>query len=632
MEKPEKYKKLLDKVLRPARYTGGEYNEIIKNTNNVDIRFAFAFPDMYEIGMSNLGMKILYGVLNSLDYVWCERVFAPAADMASELRVTETPLYALESGDSLRLFDFLGFTLQYELCYTGVLYMLDLAGIPYRADERTADSAKPLAEQTFPLVIAGGPCTYNPEPVADFFDIICIGEGEELLPELMELYRDYKMAGRTKGEFLLAAAKIRGIYVPSFYGVKYDDEKIVSFEPVTRDIPGTIHKRIIKDLDKAYFPHKPVIPNIEAVHDRITLEIQRGCIRGCRFCQAGYVYRPNREKAVKTLCGDALLTYKNTGYDEVSLLSLSSSDYSELYPLADGLLEWTARKKVNIAMPSMRIDAFSKELYEKVSGVRQSTLTFAPEAGSQRLRDVINKNLTEENITETLSIAYASGSENVKLYFMIGLPGESDEDITAIAQLAKKAVDLYYEKRNGRNGKGIKVSISVATFVPKPFTPFQFEPQISFAEITRRQNLLRGAISSKKISYSYHDAKISRLEAVFARGDRRLSEVIIAAYEDGAVFDGWDEMFRFDIWQEAFKKCGIGMETYAEREYSADEILPWDFIDIGVKKEFFISENKRAKKTQTSTNCREGCMSCGADTLFGENFSGEGVVTCCPLG
>ena len=617
----KQYEKILRKVQKPARYTGGEYNETTKEKSKIDIRFAFAFPDMYEIGMSNLGMKILYGILNSLDYVWCERTFTPAGDMAEQLKQNNLDLYALESGDSLREFDFIGFTLQYELSYSNILYMLNLANISLLSGERSDDS---------PIIIGGGPCSYNPEPLAEIFDLFCVGEGEEVLPELMELYREHKDKGYSKLEFLSDCAKIEGIYVPSLYEVEYKpDGKINFFSPKSSETPKIIKKRIIKNFDEVYFPVDPIVPNIEVVHDRITLEVFRGCIRGCRFCQAGFIYRPTRERSVEKLNRIALETYKNTGHSEISLASLSISDYTKLYDLTDKLTCWTDKLNVNLSLPSMRIDAFSQELLDKTSGVRQSALTFAPEAGSQKMRDRINKNLSEQEIEDTIKIAFNSGRTGVKLYFMIGLPGETDEDIIEIANLAKKTVGLYYQRENKqKNSKGVTVTISVASFVPKCHTPFCFEGQNSYDELIRKQRILKDEINSNKIKYNYHDAKISKLEAVFARGDRRLSNVLIEAVKLGAKFDGWDEQFDFEIWRQAFENCKITMEEYCERKYDYNDILPWDFIDTGVSKEFLILENQKAKLGETTNNCREQCANCGANSIMTNHATGGDC--CCP--
>ena len=612
----KEHEKLLKNVQKPARYTGGEYGEIIKNKSEIDIRFAFAFPDMYEIGMSNLGIKILSGIINNLDYAWCERVFAPAKDFADELIKNNIDLYALESGDSLREFDFLGFTLQYELCYSNIIYMLNLANIPVLANDRHG--------KDYPVIIGGGPCAYNPEPLADIFDLFVIGEGEEVIKEVIELYRAHKNAPygsnfcECKCEFLFECSKIEGVYVPHLYDVKYkDDGKIKSFthnsstSPRIKDVPMSIKKRAVKNLDTAYFPVQPIVPNIDCVHDRITLEVFRGCMRGCRFCQAGFIYRPLRERSADILNNLALENYNNTGYNEISLVSLSISDYSDLYNLTGCLKNWTDDLNINLSLPSMRIDAFSRELLEQTSSVRKSGLTFAPEAGSQRMRDIINKNLTEQEIFDTIKLAFDSGRSNIKLYFMLGLPGETDEDIIAIADLAKTAVGLYYKRENKSGGRGVTITISTACFVPKPHTPFCFEAQNSYYELIRKQNLLKEQINSKKIKYNYHDARVSKLEAVFARGDRRLSKVLLEAVKLGACFDGWDEYFNYDLWLEAFANCGIKPEDYAEREYNYDDILPWDFVDSGVSREFLVRENKLAKSGATTANCHERCAGCG---------------------
>lgn len=619
----KEYKKLLKNVQKPARYTGGEYGEVIKDKSKIDVRFAFAFPDMYEIGMSNLGIKLLSGIINNLDYAWCERVFAPAKDFADELIKNKLDLYALESGDSLREFDFIGFTLQYELCYSNILYMLNLANIPALASER-------MEAEDMPIIIGGGPCAYNPEPAADFFDLFAIGEGEDSLAEITELYHEHKKRGLKKREFLLdCAKKIEGVYVPSLYDVEYNGVKIKSFTPESADIPAVIKKRVVNNFNEAYFPVQPIVPNIDCVHDRITLEVFRGCMRSCRFCQAGFIYRPMRERSAETLNNLALESYKNTGYNEISLVSLSISDYSDLFHLTDCLKSWTDDLNINLALPSMRIDAFTRELLEKTSSVRQSGLTFAPEAGSQRMRDIINKNLTEQEILDTIKIAFDSGRNTIKLYFMLGLPGETDEDIIEIANLAKKAVGLYYQRENKQNNRGVTVTISTASFVPKCHTPFCFEAQNSYEELIRKQKLLKEQINSKKIKYNYHDAKISRLEAVFARGDRKLAKVLLEAVKLGVCFDGWDEYFQYDLWLEAFANCGIKPEDYAEREYNYQDIMPWDFIDCGVSREFLARENQRAKSGITTANCREKCAGCGVSDcdMTRENKTSQSVET-----
>ncbi len=609
MEK-QKFEKLLLSVQKPGRYSGGEINSVIKDKSKVDVRFAFCFPDTYEIGMSHLGMKILYSQFNEREDIWCERVFAPWLDFEEVMSENNIPLFALESRDPIKDFDFMGFTLQYEMAYTNVLNMLDLAGLPLKSKDR-----KDLS----PLVVAGGPCVCNPEPLADFIDLFFIGEGEEVDLELIDLYKEFKKKGASKEEFLREAAKIEGIYVPSLYNDEYTDEGILKSLTPEEGIAPTVKKRIIKDMDKSYYPEKFVVPFIEIVHDRAVQEVFRGCIRGCRFCQAGFIYRPVREKSVDTVNKQAKCLCESTGYDEISLSSLSTSDYREIEPLLNKLLEWTEKSHVSLALPSLRIDNFSDELLEKIKHVRKSGLTFAPEAGTQRLRDVINKNLTEEEILTTCRTAFAGGYTSVKLYFMIGLPTETDEDIVGIAELGQRIVNEYYNMPNKPKGKGVNVSISVSTFVPKPFTPFQFEPQITLDEIRRRQELLKNSITTKKISLSYHDSATSFLEGAFARGDRRMSAVIEKAYEMGCKFDGWTECFEPEKWYEAFKECGLSPEFYANRTHEYDEVTPWEHIDVGVTKDFLIKENKVAHENKTTPNCREKCSNCGA------NCYGEGV-------
>lgn len=609
----DEYKPLLKKVEKPGRYSGGEHGSVYKDKSDVDVRFCFCFPDIYEIGMSNLGMKILTHCLNSLDFVWCERSFAPWEDYEKLLRQSNLPIYALESGDDLKEFDFLAFTLQYELSYTNAVNMLDLAGIPLYAADRGEE---------FPVIIGGGPCAYNPEPVADFFDLFSIGEGEEHLCELAGLYRKCKKEGKTKKEFLRLASHIPGTYVPSLYEVGYNpDGTIKSVKPKYPDVPEVVEKRIISDLDKAPFPTNFEIPFIETVHDRITLEIFRGCIRGCRFCQAGMIYRPCREKSSEVLDECAKESIKNTGYDEISLSSLSTSDYTEIDCLINRLVNWTEDKKISLSLPSMRIDAFYEELMNKVMSVRKSALTFAPEAGSQRLRDVINKNITEEEILKSCRMAFENGRQSIKLYFMNGLPTETDEDIAAIALLGQKIVDLFYQLR--LNGKFLNITLSVSCFVPKPFTPFQWCGQDTMEELERKQRLLKDSIKTKKITYNYHDAKVSFIEAVFARGDRRLSKAIEHAVKRGQRLDGWDEFFSYDNWMDIFKECGIDPSFYANRERDIDEIFPWDHISCGVSKKFLIKEYQKAKEGITTPDCRTKCSACGANKM-------GGVRSCCP--
>ena len=604
--------RLLKRVEKPGRYTGGEFGQIIKDKSSVKARFAFCFPDTYEIGMSNLGVRILYGSINSFDDFWCERVYAPWTDMEAEMRKYKIPLYAHESGDALSDFDFVGFTLQYELCYTNVVNMLELGGIPLLAAERGEDC---------PIVVGGGPCSYNAEPIADFFDVFSIGEGEEALPEMMRLYVDMKESGEySRAEFLHRLAKIPGFYVPSLYEVSYNcDGTVNEYKPVYDDIPKRITKRIIKDLDKVYYPEKLVMPYIDTVHDRIVLEVYRGCIRGCRFCQAGMVYRPIREKSVEVLDRYAKLLYEATGYDEISLSSLSISDYSHIDELCDTLLKWTDDAKVNISLPSMRIDSFTKELMDKISTVRAGGLTFAPEAGTQRLRDAINKNVCEEDLLRACRVAFEAGKSTVKLYFMMGLPTETLEDVEGIGTLARHVLDTYYEVTRGVKGRrSPTVTLSCSCFIPKPFTAFQWEPQNSLEELHEKQRYLRSKINDPKIKFNYHDAEVCRLEAVFARGNRRLSKAILAAHEKGMKFDSWEEFFDYDGWMKVFEECGIDPDFYATREFGEDEVLPWDIIDCGVTKEFLLRERHNAHISNTNRNCAEQCTGCGANCLGGE--------------
>lgn len=606
---------LLRSVQKPGRYSGGEYGQIIKDKEKIKARFAFCFPDSYEIGMSNLGMRILYGVLNQSDDVWCERVFAPWQDMTAKLREKNILLTAHESGDNVRDFDFLGFTLQYEMCYTNILNVLELSGIPLLASERGEE---------FPIVIGGGPCAVNPEPIADFFDLFNIGEGEEMLPEIVALYVKMKEAGASKREFLLEAARtISGVYVPSLYDVEYNEDGTVkSYKPNAEGVPASVKKRIVENLDTMYFPEAVVMPYLETVQDRIMLEVFRGCIRGCRFCQAGMIYRPVREKSPETLLRQAKCIYEATGYEEISLTSLSISDYTKLPELTDGLIEWTNEKKVNLSLPSLRIDSFTKELMEKVASVRASSITFAPEAGTQRMRDVINKNVTEEDLMRSASIAFGSGKEQVKLYFMNGLPTETDEDIEGIAKLAKATIEQFYATP-GHSRRAPTVTVSVSCFVPKPFTPFQWEAQDTVDELVRKQQYLRTCITDRKIKYHHHDARVSHIEAVLALGDRRLAKALLLAHERGFGFDAWDEYFSAEAWMQVFADSGIDTAFYANRRRADDEVLPWDIIDVGVTKEFLLREKKKAYEEKTTPSCREQCSGCGANCLGGKD-------TCCP--
>ena len=606
----KRLEQLLLTVQKPGRYSGGEVNQVVKDKSADTVRFAFCFPDTYEIGMSHLGMKILYSLFNERDDIWCERVFAPWTDFEKVMRENDIPLYALESRDSIRDFDFVGFTLQYELSYTNILLMLDLGGIPLKAADR---------DDSWPIIVAGGPCTCNPEPLADFFDIFFLGEGEKVDLEVIDLYKKNKANGGTKQDFLRAAAQIKGVYVPSLYDVTYNDDKTVKSVTPKCDAPKIIEKRIEENLDETYYPDKFVVPYIEAVHDRAVQEVFRGCIRGCRFCQAGYIYRPVREKSPAVVNRQARALCQSAGYDEISLSSLSTSDYTRLEEMLDEMLSWTECEKISLSLPSLRIDNFSEDLMKKINRLKKSGLTFAPEAGTQRLRDVINKNITENDILGTCATAFRGGYTAVKLYFMMGLPTETDQDIVGIADLAQKIVDLYYSLPERPKGKAVNVSISVANFVPKPHTPFQFEPQITREEMMRRQRLLKDSIKSKKITFNYHENRTSFLEGVFARGDRKLGAVIESAYKKGCRFDGWDECFNLDAWLEAFDECDVAPEFYANRTRPFDEITPWDHLDYRITKDFLIRENMAAHAEKTTPNCREKCAGCGA------NSYGKGV-------
>lgn len=600
---PKEVEKLLLQVQKPGRYVGGELNSTVKRREDVEVRFAFCFPDTYEIGMSHLGIKILYGAMNEVPYFWCERVFAPWVDMEQKMMEEEIPLYALESGDPVREFDFIGFTLQYELSYTNVLNMLKLAGIPLRSADRP---------DLFNLVVGGGPCACNPEPLADFFDLFFLGDGEEVDIEVMELYRQCKKGGKSKQEFLQLAAQIEGVYVPSLYRAEYNSDGTVKRYVSLHGAPATVKKRVINDMDHAYYPTSFPVPMIEVVFDRISEEVLRGCIRGCRFCQAGFLYRPFREKSIDTIDAQCRALCASTGYDEISLSSLSTSDYSRLNELLDRLHRWTEQEKVSLSLPSLRVDGFSPQLMERINSVRKSGLTFAPEAGSQRMRDVINKNVTEEELLHTVNVAFSEGWNRIKLYFMLGLPTETMEDVLAIVELGQKVVDAFYSNPERHRGKAVEVALSTAAFVPKPFTPFQWFGQDDMEILHEKQKNLKGSVRSKRLSVSYHGAQTSFLEAVFARGDRKLCAVLEKAVEWGFHFDGWDDCFDFDKWLEVFSACGIDPAFYANRQREFDEVFPWDHLDYGIRKEFLIEECRRAYQAETTPNCREKCSNCGA--------------------
>ncbi len=599
--------KILMKVQKPTRYTGGELNSVIKNPSEVSCRFGFCFPDVYEIAMSHLGMKILYHDLNERADTYCERVFAPWVDMEEEMRSRSMRLFALETGDEVTSFDMLGFTLSYELAYSNVINMLDLADIPILAKDR---------DESYPIVCGGGLCAYNAEPICEVFDFLMLGEGEEMINLVVDEYIKWKNSGKkNKKDYLKAIARLDGIYVPSFYDVEYNDDGTVkSITPNEPEAKTTITKCIMKDFESAYTPDKVIVPFGEVVHDRVMLEVFRGCIRGCRFCEAGYAYRPVRERKAETLTelADSLLGC--SGYDEISLSSLSTSDYSQLKELTDNLLDLTERKKIGLSLPSLRIDNFSLELMKKVQKVRKSGITFAPEAGTQRLRDVINKNITEDNILKSTKMLFEGGWTNVKLYFMIGLPTETDEDVLGIADLSQKVLEEYFSVPKEERAKNINITTSTSSFIPKPFTPFQWSKQNSREEIIRKQDMLKASITNRKIKYNWHDNRSSYLEGVFARGDRRLLPAIIEAVKRGCRFDSWDEHFRFDKWMKTFEDLGINPDWYL-RERSYDEVLPWDHISIGISKDYFIRENEKAMKAQTTPNCRQQCSGCGVNSF-----------------
>ena len=600
---------LLLKVQKPIRYVGGEFNSVVKDKKNIRTRMALCFPDNYEIGMSHLGLKILYSLINAREDCWAERVYAPWPDMEALMRENHIPLYGLESLDPLREFDFLGFSLQYELSYTNILNMLDLAGIDPLAENRTNDD---------PVIFAGGPCAMNAEPLCDFFDCFQLGEGEEILLEMIDLYQKHRASGKwDKKAFLKDAAQIPGMYVPSLYDVTYHEDGTIAAITPKDGAPATITKRIVKDFDKVFYPDTFIVPYTEVVHDRAVLEVMRGCIRGCRFCQAGFIYRPIRAKKPDTLCSQGKALCESTGYEEMSLASLSTSDHPQVEEMLDKIIDYTQEEHINLSLPSLRVDNFSKELLEKVSKVRKSGLTFAPEAGTQRLRDVINKGVTEEEIMRTSRIAFEGGYTSVKLYFMLGLPFETMDDVLGITALGQRVVDLYYSLPTKPKGKAVNVSISVSTFVPKPFTPFQWAAQDTYDEIVEKQHALTHSVTTRKISLAWHEVRTSVLEGVIARGDRRLGKAIYNAWKMGCKFDSWEEFFDFDKWVKAIADAGLTMEFYASRQRTPDEIFPWDHIDVGVSKAFLRREYEKASRAEVTPNCKEHCAGCGANKLIG---------------
>ena len=604
--------RILPTVQKPARYVGGEYNQIVKDKDNVRVRVAFCFPDTYELGMSNVGMRILYGVMNEMPQVWCERVFAPWGDMEEAMRKHNLPLWALESHDPVKDFDMIAFTVGYEMSYTNILNMLNLAGVPLHAADR-----KGLKN----MVFAGGACMYNPEPLVDFVDFFSLGEGEEITVEILELYDKAKQADWSKEQFLREAAKIPGVYVPSLYTHVYGENGVLTEIIPEEGVPAVVTKRIVQDLDKAYFPTKQIVPSTEIVHDRSNLELFRGCIRGCRFCQAGFCYRPIRSKRPEVLLQQAADCLADSGNHEITLASLSSSDYRGLEPLTNGLIDYCTPRKINLSLPSLRADNFSKELMLKLQKVRKSGLTFAPEAGTQRLRDVINKNVTEEEVLTTCATAFSGGWNNVKLYFMLGLPTETDEDVLGIAELVYKIIGVWKENASNKK-RGLSINLSTAYFVPKPFTPFQWVEQITPEEYMRRVWLLKNAIKSKSVDYRYHGSDLSRLEAVLARGDRRLGKVMEKAVEFGARLDGWDEYFDNDAWMRAFEACDVDPDFYC-REHAVEEVLAWDTISVGVSRRFFEKEYAKACSGEVTLDCRQGCNGCGANRLGKEGKCDE---------
>ena len=595
--------KLLKKIQKPSRYTGGEWGSVKKDPESVDVRFAFCFPDTYEVGMSHLGMRILYHLYNSRDDVYCERVFAPLEDFEQLLKENGIPLFSLETKTPLCDFDMIGFTLQYELCYTNILNMLEMGGVAVKSCDRKDGD---------PIVCAGGPCAYNAEPIADFVDIFIMGEGEEVNLEIIDCFKENR--NKPREEILFALSQIEGVYVPSLYDVFYNEDGTVkSVEPKRSGVPKTVKKRIIKDLDKVFYPDNLVVPFTDIVHDRIMLEVFRGCPRGCRFCQAGMIYRPVREKSPERLYECAKSLMDNTGYEELSLTSLSTGDYSHFLDLTDTLLKAAEENRTNIALPSLRLDSFNLDLINRVQKQRKSSFTFAPEAGTQRMRDVINKNITEEDLLSSVRLAFNNGWSSLKLYFMIGLPLETDEDVAGIGRLAHKVLDEYFAIEKDKRPKNGHITLSTASFVPKPFTPFQWYPQDTEEELSRKQQIVKENVHAKQIKYNYHDSKTSRLEGVFARGDRRLCDVIYTAWKMGCKMDGWSEFFKYDTWLEAFSECGVDPDFYSARKRDFDEVLPWDHIDVGVTKEFLIREAKRAEEGKTTKNCMIACNKCGAE-------------------
>ena len=602
----KRLERILPKVQKPARYTGGEYNQIMKDKEKVDIRLAFCFPDTYEIGMSNLGMSILYNTMNSLDYVWCERVFAPWGDMYDEMKKAKLPLYALESGDSLDKFDALAFSVGYEMAYTTVLDMLDMAGLPVRSADR---------KELLPIVFAGGTAAVNPEPMSAFMDLFVVGEGEEMNNELLELLHQAKLENWSKQSFLEKAAQIQGVYVPALYDVSYNEDGTVKAIDAKCGAPEKVTKRIIQDLDSVPYPTSPIVPSTEVVHDRVNLELFRGCVRGCRFCQAGHVYRPIRSKKPETLIKQGIEALKNTGHEDITLLSLSTSDYRDLGCLCDGMLEYCESRSIGLSLPSLRADNFSMEIMERLQKVRKSGLTFAVEGGSQRLRDAVNKNVTQEDLLNTCKIAFAGGWNNVKLYYMLGLPTETDEDIVGIAEMANEVLHCWRTYSNNKN-RGVRITISTSCFIPKPHSPFQWEAQITREEYLRRVNLLRSSLTARNVTYNWHDAETSLVEAVLSRGDRKVADVIEAVWRDGGRLDAWSDYFSFERWQKAFESCGVDPAFYANRDYPTDSVLPWDVIDVGVSRRHLLHEKEMCYASKLSPDCRKQCSGCGAARLL----------------